>query len=232
MSISIFLFGKMYLKILNKEMFRYESEMIPVLVDNLSKVFQTKYITTEFSTGNGVADLVFTTEFNNEKLFFNDYGLMSLFVTLFQQNKKLKSENVYEKCFDKVRLKKLLNRLEGEDYICFEGDYIIQTRQYKAHTQNLFSIEAKLKDWKSGFYQAMRYKFFSHKSYLAYPKQYIHRVDLALLKENNIGLISVDETDLEFMFIPKTEEPQDVISYYFLSELFAKEFKAKVNIHA
>jgi hypothetical protein len=122
MSISIFLYGKKFLKILNKGMFRYESEMIPVLVDNLSKVFQTKYITTEFSTGNGVADLVFTTEFNNEKLFFNDYGLMSLFVTLFQQNKKLKSENVYEKCFDKVRLKKLLNRLEGEDYICFEGD--------------------------------------------------------------------------------------------------------------
>jgi hypothetical protein len=60
------------------------------------------------------------------------------------------------------------------------------------------------------------------------PKQYVHRVDLALLKENNIGLISVDENDLDFIFIPKTEEPQDVISYYFLSELFAKEFKAKV----
>ena len=63
-------------------MFRYESEMIPVLVENLSKVFNTGYITTEFSTGNGVADLVFTTEMNEEKLFFNDYGLMALFVSL------------------------------------------------------------------------------------------------------------------------------------------------------
>jgi hypothetical protein len=92
-------------------MFRYESEMIPVLVDNLSKVFNTEYITTEFSTGNGVADLVFTTEMNEEKLFLNDYGMMSLFVNLFQQNRKLNSELLYQNCIDKARLKKLLNHL-------------------------------------------------------------------------------------------------------------------------
>ena len=88
-------------------MFRYEREMIPVLIENLSKVFNTEYITTEFSTGNGVADLVFTTEMNEEKLFLNDYGMMSLFVNLFQQNKMLNSELLYENCFDKIRLKKL-----------------------------------------------------------------------------------------------------------------------------
>jgi hypothetical protein len=199
--------------------------MIPVLVDNLSKVFNTEYITTEFSTGNGVADLVFTTEMNEEKLFLNDYGMMSMFVSLFQQNKKLNSELLYETCFDKIRLKKLLNCLEGDEFICIDGDKIIRTRKYKSHTQNLFSVEAKLKDWKSGFYQALRYKFFSHKSYLAYPKQYIHRVDLKLLKENNIGLISVELDNIEFIYKPKTEKPQDVISYFFLSELFAQKIK-------
>ncbi|MBK6839006.1 MAG: hypothetical protein IPG90_12765 [Bacteroidetes bacterium] len=92
-------------------MFRYESEMIPVLVENLSKVFNTEYITTEFSTGNGVVDLVFTTEMNEENLFFNDYGLMALFVNLFQQNKMLNTELLYERSYDKTRLKKLLNCL-------------------------------------------------------------------------------------------------------------------------
>ena len=208
-------------------MFRYESEMIPVLVENLSKVFNTEYITTEFSTGNGVADLVFTTEMNEEKLFLNDYGIMSLFVRLFQQNKMLNSELLYKNCFDKNRLKKLLNYLEVDDFICIDGAKITRTRKYNSHTQNLFSVEAKLKDWKSGFYQAMRYKFFSHKSYLAYPKQYIHRVDLELLKENNIGLISVELDSIEFVIKPKTEKPQDVTSYFFLSELFAKEIRKK-----
>lgn len=197
--------------------------MIPVLTENLSKIFNTEYITTEFATGNGVADIVFTTEMNEEKLFLNDYGLMSLFVSLFQQNKMLNSELINKNSFNKIRLKKLLNCLESENLICIDGNKIIQTRKYKSHTQNLFSIEAKLKDWKSGFYQALRYKFFSHKSYLAYPKQYIHRVDLNLLKENNIGLISVDFDTIEFVYKPKTEKPQDVTSFFFLSELFAKE---------
>ncbi len=208
-------------------MFRYESEMIPVLVENLSRVFNTEYITTEFSTGNGVADLVFTTEMNDEKLFLNDYGMMSLFVRLFQQNQMLNLELLYENSFDKNRLKKLLNCLEGGDFICIEGDKITRTRKYKSHTRNLFSVEAKLKDWKSGFYQAMRYKFFSHKSYLAYPKQYIHRVDLELLKENNIGLISVELDNIELVFKPKTEKPKDVTSYFYLSELFAIEIRKK-----
>ena len=206
-------------------MFRYEREMIPVLIDNLSKVFNTEYIATEFSTGNGVADLVFTTEMNDEKLFLNEYGMMSLFVSLFQQNKRLNSKKLYKNCVDKIRLKRLLNCLEVDDFISFSGDNIIKRRQYKSHTQNLFSVEAKLNDWKSGFYQALRYKFFSHKSYLAFPKQYIHRVDLDLLKANNIGLISVALTGIEFLIEPKDEKPQDVTSYYFLSEAFAKQFK-------
>jgi hypothetical protein len=208
-------------------MFRYESEMIPVLAENLSKVFKTDYITTEFSTGNGVADLVFTTEMNEENLFFNDYGLMALFVNLFQQNKMLTTELLYEKQYDKARLKILLNCLEGDSFIAFDGDRIICNRKYRAHTRNLFSVEAKLKDWKSGFYQALRYKFFSHKSYLAFPEEYIHRVDLELLKKNNIGLIAVAQDHIRFVYKPKTEKPIDITSYYFLSELFAQQFKLK-----
>lgn len=197
--------------------------MIPVLVENLSKVFNTRYITTEFSTGNGVADLVFTTEMNNENLFFNDYGLMTLFVNLFQQGKAFNAKLLYESKYDKTLLRTLMSRLEGVDFIAFDGEKIICNRKYKAHTQNLFSVEAKLKDWKSGFYQACRYKFFSHKSYLAYPEKYIHRVDLNLLKENNIGLIAVGQDSIRFIYKPKNEKPQDLVAYYFLAEMFAQK---------
>jgi hypothetical protein len=206
-------------------MFRYESEMIPVLIENLTKVFKTEYITTEFSTGNGVADLVFTTEMNNEDLFLNDYALMSLFVSLFQQNKKLTNTQLQKISSDKTRLKNLLIHLENNEFIEYDGERIIRNRKYKAHTQNLYSVEAKLNDWKSGFYQALRYKFFSHQSYLAYPEKNIHRVDLSLLKENNIGLISVGICKIQIISKPKTEKPKDLTSYFFLSELFAQQFK-------
>ena len=210
-------------------MFRYESEMIPVLIENLSKVFKTEYITTEFSTGNGVADLVFTTEMNDENLFLNDYALMSLFVNLFHQNRNLTTKHLDKVGHDKLRLRNLLVHLENDQFIEYDGHKIIRNRKYKAHTQNLFSVEAKLNDWKSGFYQALRYKFFSQKSYLAFPEKYIHRVDLDLLKEHNIGLISVGQENIQFISKPKTEKPKDITSYYFLSELFAQQFKTNEN---
>jgi len=202
--------------------------MIPVLVDNLSKVFKTKYITTEFGTGNGVADLVLTTEMNDENLFLNDYGLMAMFVSLFHQNKRISTDVLNEKKLDKNRVRKLLQYLEDDDFILFEGNNIVRNRKYKAHTQNLISVEAKLKDWKSGFYQALRYKFFSNKSYLAYPEHYIHRVDLNFFRKHKNNLISVGHDGIQFIFKPKAERPQDVTSYFFLSELFAKEIRKKV----
>lgn len=211
-------------------MLRYESEMIPVLIDNLSEVFKTEYITTEFSTGNGVADLVFTTEMSDEDLYLNDYALMSLFVNLFQQNKHITTKYLQKRSIDKTRLKNLLAHLEANDFIEYDGELIKRNRKYKAHTRNLLSVEAKLNDWKSGFYQALRYKFFSHKSYLAYPEKNIHRVDLDLLKEHNIGLISVGDNKIIFISKPKTEKPKDLTSYYFLSELFAQPFKAAHQI--
>lgn len=206
-------------------MFRYESEMIPVLIKNLSKVFNTEYITTEFNTGNGIADVVFSTKLSEENLFFNDYGMMTLFVSLFDRSKTVSTDLLNSNQYDKVKLKKLLKQLEFENYIYFEDLKIKTTRSYKPHTNNLISIEAKLKDWKSGFYQALRYKFFSEKSYLAFPRFNIHRVDLELLKNHNIGLIAVDNDKIDFVIKPKSEKPQDKISYFYLAEMFAQRFK-------
>lgn len=42
-------------------MFRYEKDMIPVLRENLAQVYNTEFFLEEFSSGLGIADLVFTT---------------------------------------------------------------------------------------------------------------------------------------------------------------------------
>lgn len=203
--------------------------MIPVLKDGLSKQYKIEYFASEFKTGNGIADLVFTTEMSDESLILNDYALMSLFVRYFKGKKKLNRENLYKNCSDKARLKKLLKSLEQAEYISSEKQYFVQTKKYKPHTQNLISIEAKLKDWKSGFYQALRYQFFSQKSFLALSEKYIHRVDINLLKEFQIGLISVNQESIKVLFNPKRRNPEDLISYFFLSENFARNFK-KIEI--
>ncbi|RYX98486.1 hypothetical protein EON78_05175, partial [bacterium] len=179
-------------KILNV-MFQLEKEMIPVLVDKLSKEFKTTYFLEEFNSGNGIADLVFTTKVNNEQIVFNDYALMSTFIEYFYKWEKRKCSIGLQKSFNNARVEKMCKYLLNENYLSFKGDSLVFNRPYLPHTKNLFSIEAKLKDWRAGFYQALRYQFFSHKSFLAISAKYVHRVDLALLKDNNIGLMSVYE---------------------------------------
>jgi hypothetical protein len=209
-------------------MFQFEKEMIPVLIEKLSMLYHTNYFLLEFNSGNGVADLVFTTEMSNESLMLNDYGMMSLFTSSFLGQKEIHKESLYKQTSDKARLERLLAYLEGKDYIDFDEENILFIKQYKPHTKNLIAIEAKLKDWKSGFYQALRYQFFSHQTFLAYPSEFIHRIDLNLLKEYNIGLISVDIDEINIIINPKEKKPKDITSYYFLSENFARNFKTEV----
>lgn len=210
-----------------KSMFRFEKDMIPVLIEKLSMLYHTEYFLSEFNSGNGVADLVFTTEMTNESLMLNDYGMMSLFTSSFLGQKEISKKRLYKQTSDKARLERLLDYLVAKDYIDFNDENVLFTKQYKPHTKNLISIEAKLKDWKSGFYQALRYQFFSHKTFLAYPSEYIHRIDLNLLKAHNIGLISVSFDGINIVINPKEKKPKDTTSYCFLSENFARNFKSE-----
>jgi hypothetical protein len=78
-------------------MFRFEKEMIPVLIENLSVLYHTNYFLSEFNSGNGVADLVFTTEMSNESLMLNDYGMMVLFTSSFLGQKEISKKSSINK---------------------------------------------------------------------------------------------------------------------------------------
>ena len=206
-------------------MFKFEVEMIPVLKDGLAKIYKTQNFATEFNTGNGIADLVFAKAINDEALMFNDYSLMSLFIRHLNNTKKLNKDILFENCADKINLRKLLLYLEHNGYVSVEENHLIMTKKYKPHAQKMISIEAKLKDWRSGINQALRYQFFSHKSFLAMPEQYIHRVDTQVLQQYNIGLISVSNKAVNIVVDPIEKKPLDLISYYYLSECFAKKVR-------
>lgn len=206
-------------------MFQSEIEMIPVLKKGISQLYDVRYFATEFNTGNGVADLVFSKTVNDDPLIFETYGLMSMYIKYFNDFKRLDKNSLVTSCTDINALNKLIGYLEVNGYVVEKDKFIIRKKKYKPRAEKMISIEAKLKDWKSGVNQALRYQFFSHKSYLAFPKQYIHRVDKLLLKHYNIGLIAVDNENIEIIFDPKEKRPEDLTSYYFLSECFARRVK-------
>ena len=205
-------------------MFRYERDMIPILIEHLSRLYGTTYFKAEFGSGNGIADLVFTTEMTGEDLVLEDYGLMDHFVTYLSGEQPFNSACKGDRR-ESSRPMRLARLLEANNFIRFEGDQIVQLRPYQPHTRNLIAIEAKLHDWKSGLCQARRYQFFTHKTFLAFPENIIHRVNLEMLKKSSVGLISVAPDQITIVSDPQPAPPVDMTAYYFLSEKFALPFK-------
>ncbi|MDQ5982325.1 MAG: hypothetical protein QG549_322 [Patescibacteria group bacterium] len=66
------------------------------------------------------------------------------------------------------------------------------------------AIEAKVRDWRKGIKQAMRYKAFADKSYLAVYDDHISKPleYIDIFKALNIGLIGVSDNGVEIYFEP------------------------------
>lgn len=84
------------------------------------------------------------------------------------------------------------------------------------------SIEAKLKDWKSGILQAERYLMFSDYSYLALPEDKIKNVNLEYLKHSGIGLLSVGSTGIEEVIRPSLSTECEYKQKYIITSSIIK----------
>ena len=67
------------------------------------------------------------------------------------------------------------------------------------------AIEAKVRDWRKGIKQAMRYKMFAERSYLAIYNDYISPAcnNINIFKLLNIGLIGVSDHKIKIYYQPE-----------------------------
>lgn len=207
-------------------MFRFEKEMIPVLTKKLSEKYQTEFCINEFDSGNGIADLVFALGIHSRPKndFILNYQLIYLILKYFnRKNKIVQIEKIFENTsFSKKEISKLTEILIGLGIVESIDKYkFIVKNKYHPPVRKIISIEAKLHDWKGGLYQALRYKTYSHKSYLAISEEFIHRVNIELLKEHNIGLISVSPRAVRFVLDVKNEKPNSKIAHAYLAQKIA-----------
>lgn len=87
----------------------------------------------------------------------------------------------------------LLAQLEKDGYIKkIDKEFYFKVNGWMPIAKEVIAIEAKLKDWRRGVIQAVRYKSFANKVYLAVPPGAAHLVDRTILKCHNIGLIVFD----------------------------------------
>lgn len=78
-------------------------------------------------------------------------------------------------------------------------------RFFDSRKTSYIAIEVKIKDWKSGLYQAWRYKKFAEKSFLAIHEKYIDEVNIQEFINHNIGLIAFNESMTKVVLRPKKD---------------------------
>lgn len=206
-------------------MFKLEKEMIPILKKYLSCIYGIDYFVDEFNSWMGIADLVFTSEkIEKKRKFLLDYELTYIIQKYINRKGKVISLEYLCKHtgISKKKAKILIEFLLDSHVLenINKSDYLVVWK-YSPPIKKMISIEAKLSDWKGWMYQAIRYKTYSHRSYLAISEEYAHRVDLEMLKENNIWLICVSPSSLKFKLRVNDELPKNPVAYSYLSEKMA-----------
>lgn len=206
-------------------MFRYEKDMIPVLKSFFREKFNQNLFVEELNTGIGIADIVFTQKINKRDYYFDNFELLYHTLTLINRRNRKISEIDFVTRFSKKQIKSIIEKyltmeLLGE----YSSDYYYVKNKLTPSIDEFYAIEAKLENWKSGFYQALRYKNFAQKSFLALSSEYIHRVDKDLLINNNIGLISVSKDKTRIIINPPKDNPKDKTAFFYLGEKFTKDF--------
>ena len=213
-------------------MFALEKEMTPILKKGLAETFKTSYCVEEFTSGLGRPDLVFGIDVLNNGSFFDDYFILEFYTKHFNRVNKIIfiSDLIQTGEISPKKISELIHNLLDAGYITeVEEEYYRIEEVYKPRVKEFISIEAKLCDWKGGMYQAMRYKNFSHRTYLAISANYLHRVDVEMLKANGVGLISVNNNNAEIILKAKKEKPKSQASYNYLGETFVKSYRNSVH---
>lgn len=194
-------------------MITYEYEMIPLLSEYRRILGTFKFEVTELSSGQGVADMVF---YNlkkgiperslSEELIPNDT------LRVLTQLKELSGSFDIAVLHDKIG--KVAKKQNVVEYLISNGfleeldnNQFRKIKEYEVGFSEVVAIEAKLKDWKRGLYQARRYRGYANKSYLAVYSPYIHRAqqNIEQFKKYNVGLIEVKEDGLVIHHEPTRE---------------------------
>lgn len=204
-------------------MFQLEKEMIPILKRDLQKIFGSTHAAEEFVSGNGRPDLVFACAAGQSfwKGTPPDYETLHLLIKYLNKEGRVVSVDevlgVGVKSRKKIQL--IIDTLKELGFVEYKDDnHIVVRRKYQPVAEEFVSIEAKLSDWKSGIYQAVRYKAFSNSSYLAISDKYIDNVDRAFLKAHGVGLITVSDQGATIVVKAKKRKPSSIVSHYYLSE--------------
>lgn len=203
-------------------MVRWESELIPILTGSRGKVARCSETAVELSSGYGIADLVF---YELNEAIVNDRIAKRLspiekanLIRLLVELRRFKSDETFSITLLRKKTPTLSKELitylvENEFLIPIDENEqtFIKGNDYQNGIKEIVAIEAKLKDWKRGLYQAYRYRGYADKSYLAVYTKSISSplAHIDEFKKYNVGLIEVADDGIVVHYKPKKERRSD-----------------------
>lgn len=177
----------------------------------------------EFSVGTGISDL---TIFSVDKALLKQrkqnsalpltekvYVDILMYITSARAVKSADLVEHFTPNYSRSLVERSVERLVGRCVLSKSGDTYrpcldIQTNS----TQNIIAIEAKVKDWRSGLRQAIRYQEYADYSYLAVYEKHITKCieNKAIFDALGIGLIGVSDQGISLHWSAK---PSNLLSY-------------------
>ena len=205
-------------------MFTNEKELVDTLVEYLKNKYKIQYITRELQSGNNIADVVYSEKLDRENILFENYINSYYYVKNIYNKHNVQLNNIeISNVKSNKEFKIFLKELEKQGYIKVQNNKIEVIKKVDLATKNLVAIEAKLSDWKAGIEQAIRYKEYSNKVYVAIDKEEIKKVNRDIFKEKNIGLISVSKDGVKEIIKPKKEKVNRLDVQYYMTDKFLQK---------
>ena len=173
-------------------MFTNEKELVDTLVEYLKEKYKIQYITRELQSGNNIADVVYSEKLERDHILFYNYVDSYYYVKNIYNKHKIGLNNLeITNKKNRKEFQQFLRELEKKGYIKVENNKIEVVKKVDLATKNLVAIEAKLFDWRAGIEQAIRYKEYSNKVYVAIENEEISKIDKTIFKEKNRFNVSV-----------------------------------------
>jgi predicted transcriptional regulator len=190
-----------------------EKSMIPIIKNNTDKLpltYKRRVVSLEeFSAGTGISDLTIFTVDNkllskrqkSEKQPVTSKNQIQVLLTLLG-SKQLTIAEIMEKVAlsSNQTVQKILEQLiECKLVVNIDGKYSASYSLTDSTSENIIAIEAKVRDWKSGIRQAMRYKEYADYSYLAIYENNVSACfeNIEVFKRLGIGLIGVSDEGIK-----------------------------------
>lgn len=186
-----------------------EKSMIPIIASNggtLMGSYKEMIPIEEFSAGTGIADIVLCSYDpkvvrNKKTKPLTDRRVLEAYLLLLEFSEGLSLKSIHAQLgYSQKEIKEriLPDLYESGLLDVADGSYRISSPIQSEGLNKVIAVEAKVKDWRSGFRQAMRYQEFADESYLAVYEKHI-RPCLEFknaFETAGIGLIGVSDEGL------------------------------------